>query len=194
MKLNKFLKKYSKLKLGKIERSICHEIGDELNFVDISVGILLSAGSSRQMFKSARAFHNWRSSRRRAIKSLQEKGIIKVKGDKIYLTEFGDAVISIINTGRFTQDKNSRKLGKRWLVLAFDIPNSHNYLRNFLRDLLNNLDFIKIQQSLYVSPYEDKRFLDFLKRYPEIESYITFFYVDKKFAPDSWAKKFNNLK
>lgn len=53
--------------------------------------------------------------------------------------------------------KKPKKWDKKWRIVIFDIPEKDRIFRDILRQHLYALDFYKIQQSVFVSPYPFER-------------------------------------
>jgi CRISPR-associated endonuclease Cas2 len=43
----------------------------------------------------------------------------------------------------------------KWRIVIFDIPENKRKLRNYFRKILDDLNFIKLQNSVWVSPYDN---------------------------------------
>ena len=86
---------------------------------------------------------------------LQQKGYIKVKaleGTKgIMLTSKGMG--KVLRTRRKVQGRKKRKDGK-WIMIIFDIPEKRRQDRDLLRDALVDMGYQKLQQSVWVCPYD----------------------------------------
>ena len=193
MKFLDFVNKIKSIRIGHLESQILDEIGPG----DFLIGFLLSARSSRLLFRNAREFHNWRMKRKRAIYSLQKKGLVNLRGDKIRLTRFARELLDLQNELMCIAEKNRKTINnsmKRWdsfwHVVIFDIPNKQHRLRGFLRDMLKEVGFQKVQHSTYIAPSITKEFYSFLNRYKDLDSYLILLKVHKKDAPASWVKLF----
>jgi len=91
----------------------------------------------------------------RFIQYLQEKGYIRVRaleGTKgIVLTRKGAE--RVLQVKRKLKEKKKRKDGK-WIMIIFDIPEKRKQARELLRGALLDLGYQKLQQSVWVSPYD----------------------------------------
>ncbi|MDD5625872.1 MAG: CRISPR-associated endonuclease Cas2 [Patescibacteria group bacterium] len=90
-----------------------------------------------------------------AIYHLKAGGYLKTKtnqeGEGYLLTPKGEKKILTINIRNLERKKNSKD---EWIMIIFDIPETRRRDRNTLRSFLHTLGFQKIQQSVWVSPYE----------------------------------------
>jgi hypothetical protein len=89
------------------------------------------------------------------IRNLQTKGYIKVKsfeGTKgVTLTPKGAE--RVLQVKRKLKEKKKRKDGK-WIMIIFDIPEKKRRARELLREALVDLGYQKLQQSVWVCPYD----------------------------------------
>ncbi len=56
-----------------------------------------------------------------------------------------------------------RKWDKRWRIVIFDIPETRKPLRNKIRSLVRTLGFIRLQDSVWVYPYDCEEVIALLK-------------------------------
>ncbi|MBI2642330.1 MAG: CRISPR-associated endonuclease Cas2 [Candidatus Wildermuthbacteria bacterium] len=92
-----------------------------------------------------------------AFARLRKEGLIAVQehNHQIYvsLTDEGRK-----RAGRFQIDslsiKNPKKWDKKWRMVIFDIPNKKKMVREALRGLLIQLQFYRLQESVWVHPFD----------------------------------------
>lgn len=111
-----------------------------------------------QIYGSRKKFQN-------AVSYLKHSGHIKVtqkKGKKfLSLTQKGELQMLVSKAGVEKKDKWDGK----WRIIMFDIPVAANNKRNLLRSLLKRNHFIKLQASVFISPYElNREAIDYLKQ------------------------------
>lgn len=86
---------------------------------------------------------------------LKRKGYIKIKvtkeGKGYLLTPKGEERILKIKVKSIKKRKDPNN---HWLMVIFDIPEKRKKDRDFFRDFLYNLGFQKLQQSVWLSPYD----------------------------------------
>ena len=130
------------------------------------------------------------------IKNMEEKR--KIYQQIYHLKRFG-----YINRKGFTlkgltelakvkhkRNKNKKWDGK-WRVVIFDIPEKDKHLRNYFRSFLINLDFKKLQNSVWVAPYDDfEEIQDMIKSY-SIAQYVVLMIVNKISNDLLFKKKFD---
>jgi len=81
-----------------------------------------------------------------------------------------------------------RKWDKKWRMVIFDIEERSRTLRDGLRKELMGLGFVKVQNSVWVHPYECEEVVALLKTYFEIEGSVIFATVDRM-ENDGWLKE-----
>jgi len=97
---------------------------------------------------------------------LRRKGIVNIK-----LTPSGKKFLELTKKGEIELlmaqawlDKPAKWDGK-WRVIFFDIPENANAKRHKLRRLLLANNFLKLQESVYISPYPlNRSAIDYLKQ------------------------------
>jgi hypothetical protein len=89
------------------------------------------------------------------VGSLQRQGYIKVKALEgvrgVILTPKGAE--RVLRVKRKLKEKRKRKDGK-WVMTIFDIPEKQKKMREMLREALVDLGYEKLQQSVWVCPYD----------------------------------------
>lgn len=129
-----------------------------LSFVDVAVKSYADHGYSRRTLNS----YLYKQEGRREefferLKYLKRRGYIEyfVEGKEKYieLTPKGTKRVQEIFAEDF-QINRPAKWDKKWRVVIFDIPETQKKSRDVFRHKLGSLDFIQIQKSVYVFPFE----------------------------------------
>jgi DNA-binding transcriptional regulator PaaX len=68
--------------------------------------------------------------------------------------------------------KKPKVWDKKWRLVIFDIPITHNYARLVFSSKLKDLGFYMIQKSVWVHPYECEDEIDFIKEIFEIRPFV----------------------
>jgi DNA-binding transcriptional regulator PaaX len=106
----------------------------------------------RQIYGIPREVQISRSQVNNAVTKLKQHGWIekKIINDKVYyaITKQGKTQALIYNSKTF-----SRTRGKTSTIVIFDIPEEKRTFRNFVRRLLQNMDFTMLQRSVFITPY-----------------------------------------
>ena len=113
------------------------------------------------------------------INYLKKKGYIKIENLKeekgILLTLKGKKKALV---AKYKIDsKLSRRKDKRWIMLIFDIPEKMRRYRDDFRKFLYSLGFQKLQQSVWVSPYDVYQDLEKIIRIYSLDKFIRIFII-----------------
>jgi len=131
----------------------------------------------------------------REIYRLKQAGIIKeyLEGKErcIQLTEKGKKRLQKYTLSALEVEKPSKWDGK-WRMVIFDIPDTKRNARDFLRRKLEDLGFFKLQESVYVFPFECIAQIDYLKKTYYIAPYVQYILADRIETEVDLVKKFND--
>lgn len=118
----------------------------------------------------------------RIISSLKKHGWIKVKSlenkEAIIFTPKGKEKLLQIAIRQNEKTKRKRRDNK-WQMVIFDIPEKYRKTRNRFRSALKLLGYQKLQQSVWICPYDVLKETQTLVRYYSIESYIRLLLVQE---------------
>jgi len=118
--------------------------------------------------------HSFNRSLKRLSKEKLIEEIFLPNGSlKLILTEKGKIQAKKIGLmGSIAKFKKPKKWDKKWRVVLFDIPEKDRIFRDILRRHLKDLNFLKLQHSVFISPYSfEKTILELAKLY-SAEKYI----------------------
>lgn len=126
-----------------------------------------------------------------AISRLMRQGFIKFenKNGKKFVTLTEKGKLEAIQY-KFQEKviKKPRKWDKKWRVVIFDIKEYRRKIRDKLRITLTNLGFVKLQNSVWIFPYECEEVIVMLKADFKIGKDVLYMTVDK-IENDKWLKK-----
>lgn len=121
---------------------------------------------------------------------LKNKGLITfvVKNNKTYirLTEKGKAKLRQYKYKEMVIPK-PRKWDGKWRMLIFDIKETRKPVRDQLREQLINLRLVKVQQSVWIHPYDFSEIIILLKADFSIGKDVLCLTVEK-LENDGWLK------
>ena len=168
-------------RLGKVQKTVLEVIKD--------VGILsvaLVAPNALKMFSLFRSKPRNRSFSRdvvnESLKRLYSAGLVtfETNGQKkfVRLTQKGETRLRMAEAINF-QIKKPKKWDKKWRVIIFDIPEKRKGLRNKLRQTLNVIGFVRLQDSVWVYPYDCEDLITLLKADFKVGKDILYMIVDK---------------
>jgi len=126
-----------------------------------------------------------------SIGNLLKKGYIEfeTRGSKkfVKLTKKGEFELTKYKIGDL-KIKKPRKWDKKWRVVIFDIKEKRKRTRELLRITLNRLGFVKLQNSVWVFPYECEEFVIMLKSNLFLGKDVLYMTVEK-IENDRWLKE-----
>ena len=128
------------------------------------------------------------------IMNLNKHGFIKVLRQKngkteILLTNKGKKRIHTFCLQRLTLEK-PQKWDKKWRVVVFDVPVTHNQARTALRRKLIELGFYQLQRSVWVYPYACEDELLFVAHVFGIENCLNIFTTQRVLHEEKLKKIF----
>ena len=102
-----------------------------------------------------------------AITRLRAKGLISRvatgKGTGLRLTEKGNTFAEALEAKESIIVRKPRRWDGKWRIVIFDVWEHRRAVRNRLRGLLQKTGFIKIQDSVWVYPYDCEELFVFLR-------------------------------
>ncbi|MEK7568830.1 MAG: CRISPR-associated endonuclease Cas2 [Patescibacteria group bacterium] len=131
----------------------------------------------------------------RSASNLKRRGLIKMerRGGEVFvaLTDKGrkEALLNNLEFGKF--DKHKKWDGK-WRIVLFDIPENKRTARKALNKLLRNAGCFHYQKSVFITPFECKKEVDFLGDYFDIRKHI-FLITANEIENESRIRKHFNL-
>jgi len=162
-------------KFGSVQRKI---------LLTLLGGVALGLSSSpRQYFCTFRKLQKeWkkinqnnfnRSFKQLSSEKLIEERILSDGSFKLILTALGKQQANRMNLlGSSINFKKPKCWDGKWRIVLFDIPEKDRSFRNILREHLYALNFLKLQHSVFVSPYPfEKQILELATLY-SAESYV----------------------
>lgn len=135
-----------------------------------------------------------RTQMRKKLLALASQGLISVKEKKSEISisllppgEIQALKYKIDDIAITRQDWWDRK----WRMILFDVPEEHRVLRSNFRNKLDDLGFVKLQNSVYVHPFECHNEIDFIRNVYGIKQYVKIVIVDKIEGESQLRKQFN---
>jgi len=121
---------------------------------------------------------------------LIEKGLIKYVGKFIKLTQKGEKELRKLEIKDFSIEK-PKKWDKKWRILIFDIPEYRRKIREDIRRTLINIGFIKLQNSVWIYPYDCEDYINLIKADLGIGKDVLYMIVDFLEHDQDLKKQFN---
>lgn len=139
------------------------------------IGIVLLFPGMGWVYKEFKK-EQWEKARKRgqlksAIKRLEKQQLVswREKDGEVALTLTEDGKKKVLQY-KIDEIKIKRpdKWDGLWRIVIFDIPEENKLARNIFRDKLKDLDFYRLQKSVFIYPFECKDEIDFLRHNLEI--------------------------
>jgi len=100
-----------------------------------------------------------------ALSRLIKKGLVKLankdSANRVCITKKGELVLNKIDRGVLL--KKPKKWDKLWRVVIFDIPEYKKAMRDKLRITMRALGFLKLQDSVWIYPYDCEEIVSLLR-------------------------------
>lgn len=128
-----------------------------------------------------------------AIGRLLVKGYLR-KNAKGYLeiTERGSRYLAIQKARTDNPASAKRRWDKRYRIVMFDIPQSMKNTRDRLRALMTEFGFLRLQDSVWITPYDCEDIIVLVKKELRIGKEVLYVVADQ-IENDGWIKKHFNL-
>ena len=99
---------------------------------------------------------------RRSCDRMVKSGLLRWEGSRLRVTQKGEAALRRLRLKLYDVPRPRRWDGK-WRVLIFDIPERQRRLRREIRDVLGSIGFIRLQDSVWVYPFDCEDLITLLK-------------------------------
>lgn len=156
-----------KAKRKKIQKAVLLSI-----YITAGLGMVLMAPNAARLLKYIEKYigPKPRLNRRisQAINRLCERGLIERiqtdNGTALQLTKDGvKLAISIDEEEKIFEIRKPKKWDEKWRVVIFDIWERRRVVRDRLRLILRKNGFVKVQNSVWIYPYDCEELLVFLR-------------------------------
>lgn len=155
----------------------------------ISVGLVapnvLGAMAKLGILPTGREADSIRAARKRLVK----QGMLVWEGKKLRLTQKGEARLRSLQL-RDPQIERPKCWDKRWRVLIFDIPEKRKGLRDKIRHTLVVAGFVRLQDSVWLFPYDCEELVTLLKADFKIGKDMLYMIVDTLEYDTPFLQKF----
>jgi len=109
------------------------------------------------------------------VQRLAEKGLLHIGTDGIRLTEKGERYLQ-----RSTLVvRRPARWDRKWRIVIFDIPERRRVMRALLRQKLISIGFVRLQDSVWVYPYDCEELLTLLKTDYRLGKEVLYIIADK---------------
>lgn len=123
---------------------------------------------------------------------LVKRGLLVYRNGMLRLTEKGERLRAKLELYDF-QLKKPKRWDKKWRILIFDIPQKQKTLRDKVRRTLIAIGFIRLQNSVWIYPYDCEDLITLLKADFKIGKNLLYMIVDSLEYDSPVRKQFNLL-
>lgn len=150
--------------------------------------------TKRGMYRFAKRLSMGESQFSAVLRNLENRGYVKrIKRGEYLITPKATKYKKYLDVERASWGEE--KWDNKWKLVIFDIPEKKRTERNILRSLLKRKGFVRLQNSVFVSPYVDFKVLDFVRKTLGISQYVSFLEAESaKTEDDSKLRDRFNLK
>jgi len=129
---------------------------------------------------------------RSSASKLVRKGLLEYKDGKYSLTQEGERKLRQWELQDY-QIKRPLKWDKKWRVIIFDIPEKKKKVRDQIRNLFISAGFSRLQDSVWVYPYDCEDIMGLLKTDFGVGKDVLYMIVDEIENDKHLRKEFNLL-
>ena len=142
----------------------------------------LAASALRLIGGSQRKIYQFNYQTKTALSRLVKKGHIRFveKGSVRYaeITESGRRMLVLESAKASQKTQKGTRWDKRWRMVVFDIPEQHKKFRNQLRGTIRELGFLRVQNSVWVFPYDCEDLIQLIKTDLRVGKYVLYAVVE----------------
>lgn len=183
-----------KAKRLKIQNAVLTSI-----YFTAGLGLILMAPNAAQLLKYVEKYigPKPRLNRRvsQAINRLRERGLVERvetnRGVALRITKKGSQLaVSIEEEGKIFEIQKPKKWDEKWRIVIFDIWERRRTVRDRLRNLLQKNGFVKVQNSVWVYPYDCEELFVFLRTNLRLGKGILYIVAEEIEYDDALRKHF----
>ncbi|KKQ35443.1 MAG: hypothetical protein US51_C0005G0006 [Microgenomates group bacterium GW2011_GWA2_37_6] len=97
---------------------------------------------------------------RKLIKRLQAQRVVEIVGEEVRITNKGRQKILKYS---LEEMELKRKTDGKWRVIIYDVANLKKYQRDTFRTILEKLQFLRLQESVYLTPFVCDKEIEYLR-------------------------------
>jgi len=116
---------------------------------------------------------------KRAKENLIKRGMLEHKNNQLKITRGGRMyLLKCLSLGEGKELNKNKKWDGKWRVLIFDIPESKRFDRDNVRHALVSIGFMRLQDSVWVYPYNCEDLISLLKADTETGEGVLYMIVE----------------
>lgn len=132
-----------------------------------ALGPLIKEIQERQEEKEWDKFNLWRL--RQMVKRLARQKLVEIRDDIVKITDKGRRKVLKFNLEKMELKK--RTDGK-WRLIIYDVANLKRSQSEFFRETLKRLKFLRLQKSVYITPFVCDDEIEYLRQLFDIGSEV----------------------
>ena len=109
------------------------------------------------------------------------------------ITEEGSKILAFEQEKARLSNIKKKRWNGRWRVVIFDVPERRRVVRDRLRDIMKEVGFVRLQDSVWVFPYDCEDFITLLKAELKIGVAILYMVVEH-IENDKYLREYFGLK
>jgi len=123
----------------------------------------------------------------RTKRNLIAAGLVYERGGYLHITRSGKEMLKRMDMALILPEKPKSWDG-RWRLLIFDIPETRKMLRDKIRHTLVVAGLLRLQDSVWIYPYECEEYVTLLKAELKVGQDLLYAIVDE-LEGDAWVRK-----
>lgn len=130
-----------------------------------------------------------------SLSYLNRRGYVRIlehngQSIKVEITRRGEKTVRGLDIDSLEFKKQENWDGK-WRVIVFDVPVNKNQNRRAFTEKIKELGFVMVQKSVWTYPFECYEELVILRKFYEIEKYVSYFEAIEVEDETNWRGRFN---
>ena len=124
------------------------------------------------------------------LEKLEKKGLVRVfhKNGKLCVSLTDKGRIQYIKRTALHMKKQNKQWDQKWRIVSFDISEKRRLVRDLVRQSIVNFGFVRLQDSVWVYPYDCEELIALLKGHVRVGAELLYIEVSK-LDNDTWLKK-----
>jgi DNA-binding PadR family transcriptional regulator len=130
---------------------------------------------------------------RRSLKRLEKQGLVAFREDEdkaiIRITKFGEQYVLKYALDNL-QIKKPKIWDGKWRLIIYDVSIKKEYFQRLFRETIKKLGLYQLQKSVYLTPFDCKKEIDFLREYFGVKIEVLYFTTDRFEKDEKYRKYF----
>jgi len=158
--------------------------------------VAMAAPNTLQLLGRTSIGKRFKDRTRSTLSRLATDGLIRFeeRGGKKFarLTEKGRQALALEQQKRILQEGRKKRWDRRYRIVIFDIAERKRAIRIRLRIIMQSTGFVRLQNSVWVYPYDCEDFIALLKADLQIGKEVLYI-IAEKIENDTWVREHFDL-